>query len=188
MSRTLASRSFWFAKTNGGKRRLVTTTCISEANSQEVVTQPATWKEWEDCPMHLAEASTTLRDVSPFGDLPTNRWENNGGCKTPYLLTVRTVRLYRRKPFSLWDAQEEVPHDVNHPLSCYGGRGRGCWSESGYSLQISEDAHGLYNLSMSNTEDSKQYPHEYGMIKLIGTKECYQNTLLQARPDKKWDG
>ena len=31
------------------RRRLVTTTCISETNSQEAVTQPATWSEWEDC-------------------------------------------------------------------------------------------------------------------------------------------
>ena len=74
MSRTLASWSFYFAKTNRG---VVTTTCISEANSQEVITQPATWKEWEDCPTHLAEGSTTPRDVFPFGDLPTNRWEND---------------------------------------------------------------------------------------------------------------
>ena len=158
---TLASCSFCFAKTTGWKRRLFTTTCISEANGQEVVTQPATWKEWEDCCMHLAEASTTLRDVSPFGDLPTNRWENNGGCKTPFLLRVWTVRLYRRKPFSLWDAQEEVPHDVNHPLFCSGGRGRGCWPESGYSLQIFEDAHRPSNLSMSSSEDSKQCPHKW---------------------------
>ena len=159
MSRTLASRSFWFAKTNGGKRRLVTTTCISEASSQDVVTQPATWKEWQDCPTHLAEASTTVRDVSAFGDLPTNRWENDGGCKTPFLLTVWTVRLYRRKPFSLWDAHGDIPHDVNHPLSCYGGRG-GCWPESGYSLQIFEDAHGPCSLLMSSSEDSKQCPHK----------------------------
>ena len=145
-----------FAKTNRGKRRLVTTTSISETNSQEVVTQPATWKERDDCPTHLAEASTTQRNVSPFGDLPTNRWENDGGCKTPFLLSVQTVRWYRRKPFSLWDAQGDVPHDVNHPLSCYGGRGRGCWPESGCSLQIFEDAHGPSNLSMSISEDSKQ--------------------------------
>ena len=161
MSRTLASWSFWFAKTNGGIRRLVTTTCISEVNSQEVVTQPATWKEWEDCPMHLAEASTTLRDVSPFGDLPTNRWENDCGCETPFILTVRTVRLYRRKPFSLRDAQGDVPHDVNHPLSWHGGRGRGCWPESGYSLQIFEDAHAPCNLPVFSSEDSKQCPHKW---------------------------
>ena len=161
MSRMPASWSLNFAKTNVGKRRLVTTTCISEANSQEVVTQLATSKEWEDCPTHLAEASTTLRDVSPFGDLPTNRWENERGCKRPFLLTVQTGRLYRRKPFSWWDAQGDVPHDVNHPLSCYGGRGRGCWPESGYSLQIFEDGHGPCNLSMSSSEDSKRYPHKW---------------------------
>ena len=161
MSRTLASRSFWFAKTNGGKRRLVTTTCISEANSHEVVTQPATWKEWEDCPTHLAEASTTLRDVSPVKDLPTNYWENDGGCKTFFLLTARTVRLYRRKPFSLWDAQGNVSHDVDHLLSCYGGRGRGCWPESGYSLEISEDAYRTCNLSTSSSGDSKQCPDKW---------------------------
>ena len=36
MSRTLASWSLNFAKTNVGKRRLVTTTCVSEANSQKL--------------------------------------------------------------------------------------------------------------------------------------------------------
>ena len=148
-------------KRTGGQRRLVTTTCISEANSQEVVTQPAAWKEWANCPTHLAEASTTLRDVSPVGDLPTNRWENDDDCKHLFLLTVRTIKMYRRKPFSLWDAQGNVSHDVDHPLSCYGGRGRGCWPESGYSLQIFEDAHGLCNSSMSSSEDSKQCPHKW---------------------------
>ena len=160
MSRTLAFLSFCSTKTNGRKMRLVTTTCISEANSQEVVTQPATGKEWDDCPTHLAEASTTLRDVSPFEDLPTNRWENDGGYKIPWLLIVQMVGLYRRKPFSLWDAQGDVQHGVNHPLSCYRGRGRGCWHESGYVLQIFEDAHGPCNLSMPSSEDSKQCPHK----------------------------
>ena len=150
MSRTLASWSFCFAKTNGGIRRLVTTTCISEVNSQEVVTQPATSKEWEDCPTHLAEASTTPRDVSSVGNLSTNRRENGWGCKTPFLLTVRTVRLYRRKPFSVWDARGDVPHDANHPLFCYGESERGCWPQSGYSLQFFEDVHGPCNLSMSS--------------------------------------
>ena len=107
MSRTLASWSSGLQKQTGRGRRLVTTTCISEANSQEVVTQPTTWKEWVDCPTHLAEASTTLRDVSPFGDLPTNRWENDGGRKTSFLPTVRTVRLYRRKLF-----RYEVPKET----------------------------------------------------------------------------
>ena len=161
MSRTLASWSSGLQKQTGRGRRLVTTTCISEANSQEVVTQPAAGKEWEHCPTHLAEASTTLRDVSPFGDLTTNRWENDGGCETPFILTVRTVRLYRRKPLSLWDAQWDVPHDVNHPLSCHGGRGTGCWPKSGYSLQIFEDAHGPCNLPVFSSEDSKQRPHKW---------------------------
>ena len=50
---------------------------------------------------------------------------------------------------------------VNYPLSCYEGRGRGCWSDCGYSLQIFEDAHGPCNLSMSSLEDSKQCQHKW---------------------------
>ena len=143
MSRTQASWSLCFAQTKTGRqRRLLTTSCISEANSKEVVTHPAVWKEWDDCPTHLAETSSTLRDISSYGDLPTNHRENDGCCKAPFLLTVLSVKLYRRKPFSSWDAQGDVPYDVSHPLSCYGGRGRGCLPISGYSLRIFENAHG----------------------------------------------
>ena len=85
-------RLYFFAlqTQTGRQRRLLTTTCISEANNREVVTQPAVWKEGEDCPSHLAETSLNLRDISFFGDLAKNRRENDGCCEAPFLLTVRT--------------------------------------------------------------------------------------------------
>ena len=68
MNRTLTSLYFCFTKTNAIQIRLVTTTRLSTAHDQEVVTKLATSLQRENCPMHLAETPTTLRNVSSSGD------------------------------------------------------------------------------------------------------------------------
>ena len=85
--------------------------------------------------------------------LPSNHWENNA---------YTTVRLYRRKPCSLWDALWDVPHGVSHPPSRYGGRGRGGRPESGHSLWIFENAQEPCNVDVHFRRQYNLFPTERG--------------------------
>ena len=188
MSLTLAPFCFCFTKANIEKRNLITTIHLSEDHNWEVATHPATLLEWENCSKHLAEASTALREVSSFGDssersfflwgLPTNDRYSDWLCRTFFLLSVRTVRLYRHKPVSIWDAKGDVPHNVSHPLSHYGGR---CWRLTWICsppppLQIFfQNAHEMCSLAMFSSDDSKQCVQNwsnmlYDVIRSMGLK------------------
>ena len=85
--------------------------------------------------------------------LPSNHWENNA---------YTTVRLYRRKPCSLWDALWDVPHGVSHPPSRYGGRGRRGRPESGHFLRIFENAQEPCNIDVHFRRQYNLFPTERG--------------------------
>ena len=160
MSRTLASWSFCFAKTNGGKGIWLLLPASLKPIVEKLSLNRQLEKNGKTVLRTLQEQPQLWETFLPLGTCQQIAEKMTGVVKTHFLLTVRTFRWYRRKPSPLWDAQGDVPHGANHPLSCSGGRGRGCWPESGYSLQIFEDAHGPCSLLMSSSEDSKQCPHK----------------------------
>ena len=160
MSRTLATWSFALRKQTGEKGVWLLLPASLKPMVKKLSLKRQLEKNGKTVLSTLQKHPQLWQTFLPLGTCQKYRWENDGGCKTHFLLTVRTVKLYRREPFSVEDAQGDVPHDVSYPLSCYGGRRRGYWPESGYSLQIFEDAHGPGNLSMSSSEDSK-CPHKW---------------------------
>ena len=161
MSQTLASWSFCFAKTNGEKGVWLLLPASLKPIVEKLSLNRQLEKNGKTVLRTLQEQPQLWETFLPLGTCQQIAEKMTGVVKTHFLLTVRTFRWYRRKQFSLCDAQGDLPHYVNQQLSCYGGRGRGCWPESGYSLQIFEDAHGPCNLSMSSSEDRKQCPHEW---------------------------
>ena len=102
MSRTLASFCFCFTKTNSKKRRCLLPPAFLKPIIEKLwVNQQLrrNGKTVETLQKHPQPWKTFL----PFGTEKKNHRGNYGCCKTLILLPVWTDRLFRRKPFSLWE-------------------------------------------------------------------------------------
>ena len=118
MSRTLATWSFALRKQTGEKGVWLLLPASLKAIFEKLSLNRQREKNEKTVQCILQKHLQSWETFLPLETLQQIVEKMTWVVKHLFLLTVWTVRLYRRKPFSLWDAQGDVPHEVHHPLSC----------------------------------------------------------------------